>query len=302
MLKQDSAPCYYLYRLIMGDHQQIGLVAAASVADYDTNRIRKHEFTRPDKEDDRVRQVDALNAQTGPVFLTYKHNAAIDELAAKVTAAAPEIDIVADTGVRHSLWVVSRRGGASISSPAPSTPWIASTSRTATTAPPPPRAWPRRARPPTRATPGKRPTTISCAVIFPDNQMQILDYNRVLKDLNGNSPEQFLAKLEGAFTVEKVAGQCKPGKAGEFGMYLGGQWYRLTIKPELIPQDPVKRLDVSLLAGQPHRPDSRHRRSAARQTHRFRGRHPGPKRAGAARGLAARWRWPSRSTPPPWRS
>src|SRR5208337_485283 len=92
VLKQDSAPCYYLYRLVMGDHQQTGLVAAASVADYDTNRIRKHEFTRPDKEDDRVRQVDALNAQTGPVFLTYKHNAAIDDLVAKAAAAAPEID------------------------------------------------------------------------------------------------------------------------------------------------------------------------------------------------------------------
>ena len=112
VLKQDSVPCYYLYRLIMGDHQQTGLVAAASVADYDTNRIRKHEFTRPDKEDDRVRQVDALSAQTGPVFLTYKHNAIIDELAAKATSAAPEIDIVADTGVRHSLWVRERRGAA----------------------------------------------------------------------------------------------------------------------------------------------------------------------------------------------
>ena len=162
VLKQDSAPCYYLYRLIMGDHQQTGLVAAASVADYDTNRIRKHEFTRPDKEDDRVRQVDALNAQTGPVFLTYKHNAAIDELVAKATAAAPEIDIVADTGVRHSLWVVRDAAATAVSSPAPSTPWIASTSRTATTAPPPRLAWPPRGRPPTRATREKRPTTISC--------------------------------------------------------------------------------------------------------------------------------------------
>ncbi|HXW21516.1 MAG TPA: DUF1015 domain-containing protein, partial [Rhodomicrobium sp.] len=106
VLRQDSAPCYYLYRLIMGNHQQTGLAAAAHVADYDINRIRKHEFTRPDKEDDRVRQVDTLSAQTGPVFLTYKHDAAIDELAAKATAAEPETDLVADTGVRHSLWVI----------------------------------------------------------------------------------------------------------------------------------------------------------------------------------------------------
>jgi uncharacterized protein (DUF1015 family) len=247
VLKQDSAPCYYLYRLIMGDHQQTGLVAAASVADYGTNRIRKHEFTRPDKEDDRVRQVDALNAQTGPVFLTYKHNAVIDELAARITTAAPEIGIVADTGVRHSLWVVS--GAAELdlitrTFDAMDCLYIAdghhrsaAASRVAAA---------RQAANPRHT--GEEAYNYFLSVIFPDNQMQILDYNRVLKDLHGNSPEQFLAKLENAFTVEKVAGQCKPGRAGEFGMYLGRQWYRLTIKPELIPQgDPVKRLDVSLL-------------------------------------------------------
>ncbi len=247
VLKQDSAPCYYLYRLIMGDHQQTGLVAAASVADYDTNRIRKHEFTRPDKEDDRVRQVDALNAQTGPVFLTYKHNAAIDELVATATAAAPEIDIVADTGVRHSLWLVP--GAAELdlitrTFDAMDCLYIAdghhrsaAASRVAAA---------RKAANPRHT--GDEAYNYFLSVIFPDNQMQILDYNRVLKDLHGNSPEQLLAKLENAFTVEKAAVQCKPGNAGEFGMYLGRQWYRLTIKPELIPQqDPVKRLDVSLL-------------------------------------------------------
>ena len=247
VLKQDSAPCYYLYRLVMGDHQQTGLVAAASVADYDTNRIRKHEFTRPDKEDDRVRQVDALNAQTGPVFLTYKQNAAIDELAASATAAAPEIDIVADTGVRHSLWVV--RDAARIdlitrTFDAMDCLYIAdghhrsaAASRVAAS---------RKAANPRHT--GDEAYNYFLSVIFPGNQMQILDYNRVLKDLHGNSPEQFLVKLEDAFTVEKLAGPCKPGKTGEFGMYLGRQWYRLAIKPELIPQaDPVKRLDVSLL-------------------------------------------------------
>jgi uncharacterized protein (DUF1015 family) len=247
VLKQDSAPCYYLYRLIMGDHQQTGLVAAASVADYDTGRIRKHEFTRPDKEDDRVRQVDAIDAQTGPVFLTYKHNAAIDELVAKATAAVPEIDLVADTGVRHSLWVVS--GAAQLdlitrTFDAMDCLYIAdghhrsaAASRVAAA---------RKAANPRHT--GEAAYNYFLSVIFPDNQMQILDYNRVLKDLNGNSSEQFLASLQNAFTVEKVAGPCKPGKAGEFGMYLGRQWYRLTIKPNLIPhQDPVKRLDVSLL-------------------------------------------------------
>ena len=247
VLKQDSAPRYYLYRLIMGDHQQTGLVAAASVADYDTNRIRKHEFTRPDKEDDRVGQVDALSAQTGPVFLTYKHNAAIDDLVAKATAATPEIDLVADTGVRHSLWVVGDKAQLDLITrtfDAMDCLYIAdghhrsaAASRVAAA---------RKAANPRHT--GEEAYNYFLSVIFPDNQMQILDYNRVLKDLHGNSPEQFLAKLHNAFTVEKLAGQCKPAKAGEFGMYLGRQWYRLTIKPNLIPQqDPVKRLDVSLL-------------------------------------------------------
>ncbi len=247
VLRQDGAPFYYLYRLIMGDHQQTGLVAAASVADYDTNRIRKHEFTRPDKEDDRVRQVDALNAQTGPVFLTYKHNAAIDALAAKATAAAPEIDIVADTGVRHALWVVRDAGSIDLITrtfDAMDCLYIAdghhrsaAASRVAAA---------RKAANPHHT--GAEAYNYFLSVIFPDNQMKILDYNRVLKDLHGLSPEQFLSKVQSAFSVEETAGQAKPGKAGEFGMYLGGQWYRLAIEPGLIPRhDPVKRLDVSLL-------------------------------------------------------
>ena len=247
VLKQDSAPCYYPYRLIMGDHQQTGLATTASVADYDAGRIRKHEFTRPDKEDDRVRQVDALNAQTGPAFLTYKHNAAIDDLVAKAAAAAPEIDLVADTGVRHSLWLVRDKAQIDLITrtfDAMDCLYIADGHHRAAAAS-------RVAAARKTANPhhtGEEAYNYFLSVIFPDNQMQILDYNRVLKDLHGNSPEQFLAKLQNAFTVEKVAGQCKPSKAGEFGMYLGLRWYRLTIKPNLIPhQDPVKRLDVSLL-------------------------------------------------------
>jgi len=247
ILKQDAAPCYYLYRLVMGSHQQTGLVAAARVTDYDSNRIRKHEFTRPDKEDDRVRQVDALNAQTGPVFLTYKHHAVIDELVAKVTAGTPEMDITADTGVRHTIWVV--RDAAQIdlitrTFDAMDCLYIAdghhrsaAASRVAA------------ARKAANANhTGDEAYNYFLSVIFPDNQMQILDYNRVIRDLNGLAPEAFVAAVQNAFTVEKVSGQCKPGKIGEFGMYMKGQWYRLTIKPERIPQhDPVKRLDVSLL-------------------------------------------------------
>jgi uncharacterized protein (DUF1015 family) len=246
VLKQDSGPCYYLYRLIMGGHQQTGLVAAASVADYDANRIRKHEFTRPSKEDDRVRQVDTLNAQTGPVFLVYKHDAAISDLANKAIAAAPEIDIVADTGVHHSLWKLSDPAQLDLITQifdgmdclyiADGHHRSAAASRVAAA---------RKAANPCHT--GEEAYNYFLAVIFPDDQMQILDYNRVIKDLHGNSPGQFLEKLKNAFTVEEVAAQCKPGSAGEFGMYLDRQWYRLTIKPDLIPRDPVQSLDVSLL-------------------------------------------------------
>ncbi len=248
VLRQDPAPCYYLYRLIMGDHQQIGLVAAANVGDYDSNRIRKHEFTRPDKEDDRVRQVDALNAQTGPVFLTYRHDAAIDALAQEITTAiAPEVDITADTGVRHSLWPVCDAAHLDlITRTFDAMPCLyiadghhrsAAASRVAA------------ARKAVNANhTGEEAYNYFLSVIFPDDQMQILDYNRVVKDLNGLAPEAFLAAVGEAFAVEQQTGACKPARAGEFGMYLKGQWYRLAIKAGRIPQDdPVKRLDVSLL-------------------------------------------------------
>lgn len=247
VLQQDPAPYYYLYRLIMGNHQQTGLVAAARVSDYDSNRIRKHEFTRPDKEDDRVRQIDSLSAQTGPVFLTYKHHTVIDSLVAKATTATPDIDITADTGVRHSLWRVTDQASIDLITQtfdamdclyiADGHHRSAAASRVAAA---------RKAANPNHN--GEEAYNYFLSVIFPDNQMQILDYNRVIKDLNGHTPDSYLAAVNSAFTVEKVSAQYKPAQAGEFGMYLQQQWYRLSIKPERIPQhDPVKRLDVSLL-------------------------------------------------------
>jgi uncharacterized protein (DUF1015 family) len=247
VLARDPQPCYYLYRLVMGAHTQTGIVAAASVPDYDSNRIRKHEFTRPDKEDDRVRQIDALNAQTGPVFLTYRHSAVIDALARAVAAGRPEVDTTADDGVRHTLWVI--RDAAQVATitqafDAMDRLYIAdghhrsaAASRVAAA---------RKAANPRHA--GDEAYNYFLAVIFPDDQMQILDYNRVVKDLNGLTPEAFLKKVEAAFGVEPQAAAVKPARAGEFGLYMKGQWYRLTIRAALVPQDdPVKRLDVSLL-------------------------------------------------------
>jgi len=242
ILIRDDKPLYYAYRLIMGQHQQVGLVAVASVKDYDSNRIRKHEFTRPDKEDDRVRQIDALNAQTGPVFLTYRHNATVDALMTQVMQQQPEYDLTADDGVQHTIWLIAQAADiATLTDTFDAMPCLyiadghhrsAAASRVAAM----------------RGGNGEAAHDYFLSVIFPDNQMQILDYNRVVKDLNGLDSETFLEKVSQVFSLEKSANAVKPHQAGEFGMYLQGQWYRLVIQPERIPaDDPVGRLDVSLL-------------------------------------------------------
>ncbi len=248
VLKQDTLPCYYFYRLIMGDHQQIGLVAAASVTDYDTNRIRKHEFTRPDKEDDRVRQVDTLNAQTGPVFLTYRHNATIDALVAKVTATEPEFDITADDGVQHAIWpVCDEEEINTITETFDAMPAIyiadghhrsAAASRVAAM---------RKGANPNHT--GEEPYNYFLSVIFPDDQMMILDYNRVITDLNGLGKDELLQKVGERFAVSEESAAVKPQANQAFGMYLDGKWYRLQINADRVPaDDPVGQLDVSLLA------------------------------------------------------
>lgn len=248
VLVQDDKPCYYLYRLIMGEHQQIGLVAAASVPDYDSNRIRKHEFTRPDKEDDRVRQVDTLNAQTGPVFLTYKHDATIDAVVERVTAAAPEVDITADDGVQHAIWPVCDQADIdTITNTFDDMDAIyiadghhrsAAGSRVA--------AMRKEANP---NHTGDESYNYFLSVVFPDNQMMILDYNRVVTDLNGMDEAAFMAKVKENFSVTQADAPVKPAANREFGMYLGGKWYKLSVNDNLVPaDDPVGQLDVSLLA------------------------------------------------------
>ncbi len=247
VLARDSEPYYYFYRLVMGAHTQVGVVAAASVAAYESGRIRRHEFTRPDKEDDRVRQIDALNAQTGPVFLTYRHHAGIDAMAEIVTRGKPDVDVTADNGVRHTLWVARDRKlikALTEAFEALDKLYVADGHHRSAAATRVANA--RKAANSTHT--GEEAYNYFLAVIFPDNQMQILDYNRVVKDLNGLTPEAFLKKLDDSFSVKPEGTAVKPAKAGEFGMYLKGQWYRLTIQPTRVPaNDPVKRLDVSLL-------------------------------------------------------
>jgi len=243
VLLRDDAPCYYLYRLTMGAHVQTGLVATASVAAYDSNRIRKHEFTRPDKEDDRVRQIEALNAQTGPVLLAYPESAQADELIAAATAGEPVADVMADDGIRHQIWILHDAptiealnrvfDGMESLYIADGHHRSAAASRVA-------------------AARRQRKVTLSSdyflAVIFPHHQMKIMDYNRVVKDLHGMEKSALVTRLGEAFTVATSASRVQPACPGEFGMYLPGQWYRLKIKPQRIPADPVASLDVSLLS------------------------------------------------------
>lgn len=247
VLTRDAAPCYYAYRLVMGSHSQTGVVAAASVADYNTNRIRKHEFTRPDKEDDRVRQIDALNAQTGPVLLAYPSAPQVDSILAKASSGTPDADVTAEDGIRHTIWVI--RDAATLDQLTAAFDGMqalyiadghhrsAAASRVAAA---------RKAANP--AHNGKESYNYFLSVIFPHHQMKIMDYNRVMTDLNGMDKAGFLQRIAENFSVQPSATPVKPAKPGEFGMYMPGQWYKLNIRPDLIPvNDPVARLDVSLL-------------------------------------------------------
>ncbi len=248
VLERDPQPCYYAYRLIMDGHAQTGIVAAASVAAYDSNRIRKHEFTRPDKEDDRVRQIEVLNAQTGPVLLAYPNAPDVDALLAQATDRVPVADVTAVAGVRHSVWCIEDAGSLDMLTQAfDAMPALyiadghhrsAAASRVAAA---------RRAADPKHT--GTESYNFFLAVAFAHHQMRILPYNRVVRDLNGLSRQEFLSKVGRSFALHAASGPVTPAKPGEFGLYLSGQWYRLNIHPSLVPvNDPVERLDVSLLA------------------------------------------------------
>ena len=248
ILVRDPVPCYYAYRLIMGGHSQTGVVAAASVEAYDSNRIRRHEFTRPDKEDDRVHQIEALNAQTGPVLVAYPPAPELDAILAEESEHVPDADLVADDGVRHTIWPIRHADAiARITAlfDAMHALYIAdghhrsaAASRVAAA---------RRAANPRHT--GEESYNRFLTVAFPHHQMRILDYNRVVKDLGGLSREAFLARLGEKFAVSPSAVEVKPSTHGEFGLYMGRAWHRLTIRPELADAaDPVARLDVSLLS------------------------------------------------------
>jgi uncharacterized protein (DUF1015 family) len=238
-LRQDASPCFYLYRQTPGDHMQTGLVAAASCEDYLSNVIKKHELTRIEKENDRVRHIEALNSQTGPVFLIYRAEANLDELFRKKAAEKPDIDFTAKDGVRHTAWTfVEARQILAIQEMFESIPslYIADGHHRCAAAA---RLFQSRG--------GAGESGRFLAVIFPHDQVRILPYNRALTDLNGHSPEGLLEKLDALFII-RDGGAGQPTRKHELGFYLAGKWRTLNFRPQFAAtKDPIEKLDVTLL-------------------------------------------------------
>ncbi|MFT3903031.1 MAG: DUF1015 family protein [Niabella sp.] len=242
IVMQDAKPCYYIYRLIMNNRSQTGLVCTSAVSDYFNNVIKKHEFTRPDKEKDRIDHMTAIEAQTGKVFLAYNNVREIDGIINNWKEAyVPEYDFVADDSIRHTIWVVDneeaiQRITSLFNEKVPCT-YIADGHHRAASA-----------AKVSQALPNSEEAKYFLTVIFPASELAIMDYNRVIRDLNGYSEEDFIKALDEDFEVSTSDSAVKPGQLHEFGMYLGGKWYVLRSHPGTFKEDPVGVLDVSILA------------------------------------------------------
>jgi uncharacterized protein (DUF1015 family) len=238
-LVEEDAPTFYVYRLRMGTHTQTGVAACFSMDDYDQGVIKKHEKTRPDKEDDRTRHMLAIGAQTGPVFLIYPASATLDEIVGRACDNAPLFDFSAADGVRHELWTIQPADYDAIAESFAAVPqlYIADGHHRAASA-----ARTRRAL--TGRGPGEHDRVL--AVAFPDNQMQILPYHRVVKDLNGLSPAEFLNAVKKQAPVADD-GDERPAHKGQASMYVAGRWHRLELGAGSSGGDPEAALDVSRL-------------------------------------------------------
>ncbi|HRI41719.1 MAG TPA: DUF1015 family protein [Bacteroidia bacterium] len=248
---KDKTDCLYIYAQTMKGRRQFGIVAAAAVDDYFNDIIKKHELTRPDKEEDRKNHVRVSKLNYEPVFFAYPNVPALDKIVAGVVQAPAEYDFTADDGIRHEFWVIS--DGATVNQMVdlfagiPATYVADGHHRTAAAALVGQEL--RKAKPDYS---GKESFNFFLAVHFPDNQLAIMDYNRVVKDLNGLSNEQFLDALRKSFTVESVGATAyRPARLHEFSMYLDGQWYKLTAKTGTYDDaDPIGVLDVTVLSKQ----------------------------------------------------
>ena len=243
----DEKECYFLYQLTMNGRSQTGIVACASIDDYQNQVIKKHENTRADKEADRIHHVDICNAQTGPIFLAYRSNPVLNEVTEQVKKEAPLYQFVSLDGIGHTVWKVEEEQKIALIRDTFAfieQIYIADGHHRAASAVKV--GLKRREEHPDYT--GKEEFNYFLSVLFPDDQLMIMDYNRVVKDLNGYSAEEFLKKAEESFVVEAVGEKpYSPVKVHEMGMYLDGIWYRLEAKPEICVNHPVEGLDVSIL-------------------------------------------------------
>jgi uncharacterized protein (DUF1015 family) len=243
VLFQDDRECYYIYRLVMDGRSQTGLVCVSSLNDYDNNIIKKHEFTRPDKEQDRIDHMKTIGAQTGNVFLAYRNAQLVDEVIEKWMQKGPVYDFVADDGITHTIWIVSdsdvvKKITALFETEVPCT-YIADGHHRAASA----------AK--VRKVLGAEKSSNAdyfLTTLFPASQLHIMDYNRLVKNLNGYTVEGFLEKLGEQFDVEPSKVAVKPEQLHDFGLYINKKWYKLTAKQgTFLENDPIGVLDVSIL-------------------------------------------------------
>ncbi len=244
---QDESPCYYLYEQTMNGRAQVGIVACSSIDDYQSGVIKKHENTRVVKEQDRIHHVDTCNAQTGPIFLCYRNNKIIDAVVEEILQTAPVCDFVSDGQIRNRVWVISDVDQCeTIRSAFEGIEQIYIADGHHRCASAVKVGLKRRAMNPNYN--GEEEFNYFLSVLFPQSQLMVMDYNRVVMDLNGFSKETFLNKLCDIFTVQEIgSAQVRPSARGEFGLYIEGTWYLLTLKEDLRSSDPVKGLDVSVL-------------------------------------------------------
>lgn len=247
ILTEDESPFYYLYELVMEGRAQTGIVACTSVDDYSSGVIARHENTREEKEQDRIRHVDVTNAHTGPIFLAYRSQEELNSLVALEKKKTPLYDFISEDGICHRVWKIEDPQKAEeihrIFSGIPRV-YIADGHHRAASAVKV-AAMRREANP---SWTGNEEFNYFLSVLFPDDQLMIMPYNRVVQDLNGLTREEFLKKTERYFVVtEKGRKAFSPEQKGQVGMYLDGSWYQLDARPEICTDDPVKGLDVSIL-------------------------------------------------------
>lgn len=250
-LIQTQTPCFYLYRQQMGTHIQTGLVAGASLAEYQEGKIKRHEFTRPDKEIDRMNHIDITDINAGCIFLTYRHVKAMDALTQKETQKKPDIHFTSADGIIHTVWIIDNdttiKEIETIFKNIPALYVADGHHRLASSA----RVQAQRAAKNPNHT-GDEGYNYTLTVIFPDNEMKILDYNRVLKHLNGQTQQEILEKIKINFNINPIQASdpetAKPKSKHSMALYIDKNWYQLTAKSKIIPQDdPINSLDVAIV-------------------------------------------------------